>query len=212
MQYPPSCTRDVESPNGRTNTRESILFAVRVWMLNFLFRLSFVHVSDWQESCHEFEQLVIVQCEALIQLIQERREFLLETLQMDKDNKLRILKVRQTHSHSHSSIPVRIPSNFPLDWCAKFAGTTNKLHWKIATNHWPNTILHRSTERDWQCGIPSGKPSNDHLMYQTRSNFIDAKSIRLVRCWLIASLTQAWDGIRKWQMQRHALHQSSIWR
>lgn len=53
-------------------------------------------VLDWQESCHEFEQLVIVQCEALIQLIQERREYLLETLQMDKDNKLRILKVRQT--------------------------------------------------------------------------------------------------------------------
>lgn len=47
----------------------------------------------YQESCHDFEQLVIVQCEALIQLIQERRENLLDAIQMDKDNKLRILKV-----------------------------------------------------------------------------------------------------------------------
>lgn len=36
----------------------------------------------------------MMQCEALIQMIQERREYLLETIEMDKDHKLRILKVR----------------------------------------------------------------------------------------------------------------------
>lgn len=34
-----------------------------------------------------------MQCEALIQMIQERREYLLETIEMDKEHKLRILKV-----------------------------------------------------------------------------------------------------------------------
>jgi tripartite motif-containing protein 9/67 len=36
---------------------------------------------------------VAAQCEALIQLIQERREFLLDTIKMDKESKIRILKV-----------------------------------------------------------------------------------------------------------------------
>lgn len=35
-----------------------------------------------------------MQCEALIQMIQDRREYLLETIEMDKEHKLRILKVR----------------------------------------------------------------------------------------------------------------------
>lgn len=35
-----------------------------------------------------------MQCEALIQMIQERREYLLETVEMDKEHKLRTLKVR----------------------------------------------------------------------------------------------------------------------
>lgn len=34
-----------------------------------------------------------MQCEAIIQQIQERREYLLETIEMDKEHKLRILKV-----------------------------------------------------------------------------------------------------------------------
>lgn len=41
-----------------------------------------------------------------------------------------------------------------------FVGTTNELHWKTTTNHWPNTILHRSTQRDWQRGIPPGRHFN----------------------------------------------------
>lgn len=47
----------------------------------------------FQESCLEFERLVSSQCESLIQLIQERREFLLDTIRMDKESKIRILKV-----------------------------------------------------------------------------------------------------------------------
>lgn len=35
-----------------------------------------------------------MQCEALIQMIQDRREYLLETIEMDKEHKLRTLKVR----------------------------------------------------------------------------------------------------------------------
>lgn len=50
---------------------------------------------ELQESCHEFEQLIIMQCDALMQMIQERRDYLLETIEMDKDHKLRILKVRK---------------------------------------------------------------------------------------------------------------------
>lgn len=34
-----------------------------------------------------------MQCETLIQMIQERRECLLETIELDKEHKLRILKV-----------------------------------------------------------------------------------------------------------------------
>lgn len=41
----------------------------------------------------EFERLVTVQCEALVQAIHDRREYLLEAIRMDKDTKLRILKV-----------------------------------------------------------------------------------------------------------------------
>ena len=46
-----------------------------------------------QESCIEFERLVTTQCEALIQAIHDRREYLLEAIRMDKDTKIRILKV-----------------------------------------------------------------------------------------------------------------------
>jgi len=41
----------------------------------------------------EFERLVHAQCEALIQAIHDRREYLLEAIRMDKDTKIRILKV-----------------------------------------------------------------------------------------------------------------------
>ncbi|EDW25479.1 GL26617, partial [Drosophila persimilis] len=44
------------------------------------------------ESCMEFERLVHAQCEALIQAIHDRREYLLEAIRMDKDTKIRILK------------------------------------------------------------------------------------------------------------------------
>lgn len=46
-----------------------------------------------QDSCIEFERLVTAQCEALIQAIHDRREYLLEAIRRDKDTKLRILKV-----------------------------------------------------------------------------------------------------------------------
>ena len=49
-----------------------------------------------QESCMEFERLVTAQCEALIQAIHDRREYLLEAIRMDKDTKIRILKVSET--------------------------------------------------------------------------------------------------------------------
>lgn len=47
-----------------------------------------------QESCLEFERLVSAQCESLIQMIHERREFLIDTIRIDKETKLRTLKVR----------------------------------------------------------------------------------------------------------------------
>jgi tripartite motif-containing protein 9/67 len=43
----------------------------------------------------EFERLVSAQCESLIQMIQERREFLIDTIRMDKETKLRTLKVKE---------------------------------------------------------------------------------------------------------------------
>ncbi|XP_059614320.1 E3 ubiquitin-protein ligase TRIM9 isoform X2 [Phlebotomus argentipes] len=48
------------------------------------------------DSCIEFERLVTAQCEALIQAIHDRREYLLEAIRRDKDTKLRILKEQQT--------------------------------------------------------------------------------------------------------------------
>jgi tripartite motif-containing protein 9/67 len=41
----------------------------------------------------EFERLVSAQCESLIQMIHERREFLIDTIRIDKETKLRTLKV-----------------------------------------------------------------------------------------------------------------------
>jgi len=41
----------------------------------------------------EFERLVSAQCDSLIQMIHERREFLLDTIRLDKEAKLRTLKV-----------------------------------------------------------------------------------------------------------------------
>ncbi|XP_033149981.1 E3 ubiquitin-protein ligase TRIM9 isoform X2 [Drosophila busckii] len=49
------------------------------------------------ESCIEFERLVHAQCEALIQAIHDRREYLLEAIRMDKDTKIRILKDQQSN-------------------------------------------------------------------------------------------------------------------
>lgn len=46
-----------------------------------------------QDSCMEFERLVAAQCEALIQAINDRREYLLDAIRRDKDTKIRILKV-----------------------------------------------------------------------------------------------------------------------
>lgn len=46
-----------------------------------------------QDSCLEFERLVTAQCEALIQAIHDRREYLLEAIRRDKETKIRILKV-----------------------------------------------------------------------------------------------------------------------
>lgn len=43
----------------------------------------------------EFERLVTAQCEALIQAIHDRREYLLEAIRRDKDTKIRILKVSE---------------------------------------------------------------------------------------------------------------------
>ncbi|XP_075153185.1 E3 ubiquitin-protein ligase Trim9 isoform X2 [Haematobia irritans] len=49
------------------------------------------------ESCIEFERLVIAQCEALIQAIHDRRQYLLEAIRMDKETKIRILKDQQSN-------------------------------------------------------------------------------------------------------------------
>ncbi|XP_001988736.2 E3 ubiquitin-protein ligase TRIM9 isoform X3 [Drosophila grimshawi] len=49
------------------------------------------------ESCIEFERVVHAQCDALIQAIHERREYLLEAIRNDKDTKIRILKDQQSN-------------------------------------------------------------------------------------------------------------------
>lgn len=55
-----------------------------------------IHVFNiffFKDSCIEFERLVTTQCEALIQAIRDRREYLLDAIRRDKDTKIRILKV-----------------------------------------------------------------------------------------------------------------------
>lgn len=60
----------------------------------------------------EFERLVSAQCESLIQMIHERREFLLDTIRMDKETKIRTLKVKQqNNSSSHQKKLVLINTN-----------------------------------------------------------------------------------------------------
>lgn len=55
----------------------------------------------------EFERLVAAQCEALIQAINDRREYLLDAIRRDKDTKIRILKVSaRTHTHTLGWFPV----------------------------------------------------------------------------------------------------------
>lgn len=75
----------------------------------------------------EFERLVSAQCESLIQMIHERREFLIDTIRIDKETKLRTLKVRhklarvvietnyQTYAFRSSNSTVRGSSNRPPD-------------------------------------------------------------------------------------------------
>lgn len=45
--------------------------------------------------------MIIAQCEALIQAIHDRREYLLEAIRMDKDTKIRILKVSKTQKKTN---------------------------------------------------------------------------------------------------------------
>lgn len=54
-----------------------------------------LHHPKPQDSCIEFERLVIEQCENLIRAINERREFLVDAIRMDKESKIRILKEQQ---------------------------------------------------------------------------------------------------------------------
>ncbi|XP_028900486.1 E3 ubiquitin-protein ligase TRIM9 isoform X3 [Zeugodacus cucurbitae] len=63
----------------------------------FIQRLKGMSDKVTQESCMEFERLVTAQCEALIQAIHDRREYLLEAIRMDKDTKIRILKDQQSN-------------------------------------------------------------------------------------------------------------------
>lgn len=88
----------------------------------------------FQESCLEFERLVSAQCESLIQMIHERREFLIDTIRMDKETKLRTLKVGRT--------------NFNWDKLLKFddkiSGAAAELHRQAPADDWPHTVLYRS--------------------------------------------------------------------
>lgn len=78
-EHSPSSSRE-ESSQSRLQTERKLI-------------LLFSHC--FQESCLEFERLVSAQCESLIQMIHERREFLIDTIRMDKETKLRTLKVRR---------------------------------------------------------------------------------------------------------------------
>jgi hypothetical protein len=62
--------------------------------LHYIIKFLTSHFLKMQESCSEFERLVSAQCESLIQMIHERREFLLDTIRIDKESKIRTLKVR----------------------------------------------------------------------------------------------------------------------
>ncbi|XP_055375833.1 E3 ubiquitin-protein ligase TRIM9 [Condylostylus longicornis] len=48
------------------------------------------------EACIEFERLVTAQCEALLQALQDRQDYLLDSIRMDRDTKIRILKEQQS--------------------------------------------------------------------------------------------------------------------
>lgn len=66
----------------------------------------------FQESCLEFERLVSAQCESLIQMIHERREFLIDTIRMDKETKLRTLKVGNLWSNFNWDKLLNFDNNF----------------------------------------------------------------------------------------------------
>lgn len=94
----------------------------------------FFYFNCLQESCMEFERLVHAQCEALIQAIHDRREYLLEAIRNDKDTKIRILKVCSELSPTFSSL-LSLPLSFSI-------GSTIELHRQIATDNGLDSVLH----------------------------------------------------------------------
>lgn len=104
-----------------------------------------------QESCIEFERLVHAQCEALIQAIHDRREYLLEAIRNDKDTKIRILKVCTLPPQLLSSSCLTVFSFFSL-----LTGSTIELHGQIAADNGFDSVLHWGIERDWQRRLSAG--------------------------------------------------------
>lgn len=94
----------------------------------------FFYFNCLQESCMEFERLVHAQCEALIQAIHDRREYLLEAIRNDKDTKIRILKVCMGLSPTCSSL-LSLSHSFST-------GSAIELHRQIATDNGLDSVLH----------------------------------------------------------------------
>lgn len=69
-----------------------IYLTVPEWHLK-TFPTYFIVSSSHQESCNEYESVVNSQFDSLIQMIQERRELLLDSLQLNKETKVKKLKV-----------------------------------------------------------------------------------------------------------------------
>lgn len=101
-------------------------------------------------------------------MIQERRELLLDSLQLNKEAKVKKLKVSWNVGREKSYLTY---FNWIYSPCTShvYIGATALLHNEASADNGINSLLHRSTQRDWQRCFSSSrldvdKPCLEHRL------------------------------------------------
>lgn len=80
------------SSYGDDGGKAKISVFIRLLHLSSIELISFLFVLSFQDNCSDFENLLVAQCDALIQAIELRKQQLVEFIRQDKDFKIRSLK------------------------------------------------------------------------------------------------------------------------